>query len=194
MKQTPGPATLNHFRDWANRLAQMNAVLDPKPFFETVAYTKIRQFSAEALAYEISDMRGIKNDSKRYTLLLSLLHQTQLKTRDELVDMFLRRMKRVQHTARDNLRNLQEKNREMEEELINFCSQVARSGISMTVGRDVARCLEMANDIERIGDHCMNLVLLAERRRAKKYSFSEEAKKEIEDLIESDARSRRRIQ
>ena len=154
MKQTPGPATLNNFRNWAGRLAQLNAVLDPKPFFENVAYTKIRQFSAEALAYEISDMRGINNDAKRYTLLLSLLHQTQLKARDELVDMFLRRMKRVQHTARDNLRNLQEKNREMEEELINILGQVlqhAEGGEANEVlGQHVRETLDARGGIEAL--------------------------------------------
>jgi hypothetical protein len=45
----------------------LKAVLDPKPFCKEVAYTKIRQFAAEAQAYEISDMRGIRNDAKRYT-------------------------------------------------------------------------------------------------------------------------------
>ena len=154
MKQTPGPATLNNFRNWASRLAQLNAVLDPKPFFENLAYTKIRQFSAEALAYEISDMRGISNVAKRYTLLLSLLHQTQLKTRDELVDMFLRRMKRVQHTARDNLRNLQEKNREMEEDLISILGQVLQHAegteANEVLGQHVRETLDARGGIEAL--------------------------------------------
>jgi TnpA family transposase len=152
MKQTPGPATLNNFRNWAGRLVQLNDVLDPKLFFENVAYTKIRQFSAEALAYEISDMRGISNDAKRYTLLLSLLHQTQLKTRDELVDMFLRRMKRVQHTARDNLQNLQEKNREMEEDLISILGQVLQhaegNDANEVLGQHVRETLDARGGIE----------------------------------------------
>lgn len=152
MKQTPGPVTLNNFRNWTDRLVQLNDVLDPKPFFENVAYTKIRQFSAEALAYEISDMRGISNDAKRYTLLLSLLHQTQLKTRDELVDMFLRRMKRVQHTARDNLQNLQEKSRKMEEELISILGQVLQhaegSDANEVLGQHVRETLGAQGGIE----------------------------------------------
>jgi len=124
MKKTPGPATLNDFRQWEKRLTQLDAILDPKPFLERVAFTKIRQFSAEALAYEISDMRGIHNEPKRYTLLLSFLYQTQVNTRDELVEMFLKRMKRIQNTARDNLKILQEQHREMEEELIAVLGQV----------------------------------------------------------------------
>ena len=124
MKQTSGPATLQHFRAWASRLASLDAVLDPKPFFQDIAYTKIRQFAAEASAYAIGDMRGIRNKKKRHTLLLSLLHKKQCSTRDEIIDMFLRRMKRVVHIAQEKLRSLQEKHREMEENLIGVLHQV----------------------------------------------------------------------
>ena len=68
MKQTPGPATLSHFRSWEKRLVLLDDILEAKQFFGDIAYTKIRQFAAEALAYEINDMRGISNESKRYTL------------------------------------------------------------------------------------------------------------------------------
>ena len=126
MKQTPGPATLKHFRAWADRLTLLDSLLDPKPFFQDVAHTKIRQFAAEASAYAINDMRGIRQKEKRYTLLLSLLHQAQCTTRDEVVDMFLRRMKRVVKTAQESLRSLQEKHRGDEENLIGVFADVLR--------------------------------------------------------------------
>lgn len=124
MKQTPGPATLGNFRAWATRLSQLESVLDPKPFFSGIAYTKVRQFAAEAAAYALGDIRGVINNSRRHTLLLSLLHESQAKTRDELVDMFLRRMKGVHHSAKNKLRELQEKHRELEESLIDVLGQV----------------------------------------------------------------------
>lgn len=124
MKQTPGPATLGNFRAWAARLSQLESVLDPKPFFSGIAYTKIRQFAAEASAYALGDIRGVISNSRRYTLLLSLLYEAQAKTRDELVDMFLRRMKGVHHSAKNKLRELQEKHRELEESLIDVLGQV----------------------------------------------------------------------
>ena len=126
MKQTPGPATLAHFRAWADRLVRLDAVLDPQPFFKGVAYTKIRQFAAEASAYSIGDMRGIRNEAKCYTLLLSLLLQKQRSTRDEVIEMYLRRIRRVQHAAQESLHNLQEKYREIEEGLIDILGQVVQ--------------------------------------------------------------------
>ena len=131
-------------------------MLDPKPFFKDVAYTKIRQFAAEAQAYEISDMRGIRNDEKRYTLLLSLLHITQSKTRDELIDMFLKRMKRVQHTAQEKLRDLQEKHREMEESLIGVLGQVLQHAngddANAVLGKHVRETLNDQGGIEVLND------------------------------------------
>ncbi len=64
----------------------------------------------------------------------------------------------------DDIKREEQKTDDMEEEIIAFCSQLAREGTSTEVGEKVATYLEIANDVERIGDHCMNLVLLAERR------------------------------
>ena len=126
MKQTPGPATLGNFRAWAARLDELDAIIDPKPFFEGIAYTKIRQFAAEASAYSLGDIRGVTTDARRYTMLLSLLYETQLKTRDELIHMFLRRMKGVHHSAQKKLQDLQDKHRELEESLIGVLGQVIK--------------------------------------------------------------------
>ena len=126
MKQTPGPATLKHFRAWADRLTMLDCWLDPTLNLQDVTFTKLRQFAAEATAYAIGDMRGIRHAPKRYTLLLALLHQTRRRTHDEVVDMFLRRMKRVVRQAQENLRSLQEKHQDIEESLIGVLGEVLR--------------------------------------------------------------------
>lgn len=156
MKQTPGPATLKHFRAWTVRLSELDSILDPKPFFNEIAYTKIRQFAAEATAYALGDIRGISNDAKRYTLLLSLLHATQAKTRDELIDMFLRRMKSVHHSAQNKLRELQEKHKELEESLIGVLGQVIQradtSDTNEMLGQHVRTLLEQRGGIDAVAD------------------------------------------
>lgn len=83
----------------------------------------------------------------------------------------------------DEIKREEQKTDEMEEEIIDFCSQLARSGTSLTVGRQVSTFLEIANDVERIGDHCMNLVLLAERRWEKKYTFSSKTQEYLDEMM-----------
>lgn len=117
-KESPGPATLQHIRHWTERLAELDAVVDLKPFLEGVAHTKIRQFAAEASRMQIGDLRDLAQPGKRHTLLLCFLFQTQAGTRDELVEMFLRRMRKTRHAAKERLRALQEKYQAMEESLV----------------------------------------------------------------------------
>lgn len=85
----------------------------------------------------------------------------------------------------DEIKQEEQKTDEMEEEIIDFCSQLSRAGSSLEVGKRVSIFLEIANDVERIGDHCMNLVLLAERRWEKKYTFSEGTQEKLNEMMES---------
>ncbi len=48
LKESPGPATLKHIRRWTQRLAELDDIIDPKPFLSGIAHTKLRQFAAEA--------------------------------------------------------------------------------------------------------------------------------------------------
>jgi TnpA family transposase len=156
MKQTPGPATLSHFRKWADRLMELDSIFDPKPFLDDIAFTKIRQFSAQARAYEISDMRGIASQAKRHTLLLSLLWSAQSKTRDELIDMFLRRMKRIHHSAKAKLQDLQQRHRELEESLIGVLGQVLQqakgSDANESLGLKVAFVLNEHGGVDALNE------------------------------------------
>jgi phosphate:Na+ symporter len=83
----------------------------------------------------------------------------------------------------DEIKKEEQKTDEMEEEIAAFCSELARRGTSPRVGRYIARFLDMANDIERMGDHCMNLVLLAQRRYEKDYSLPEETARELAEMM-----------
>lgn len=85
----------------------------------------------------------------------------------------------------DEIKREEQKTDEMEEEIIDFCSQLAREGSSIAVGRRISTFLEIANDVERIGDHCMNLVLLAERRWEKKYTFGPETQETLDEMMTS---------
>jgi phosphate:Na+ symporter len=84
----------------------------------------------------------------------------------------------------DDIKRAEQKTDDMEEEIVAFCSELARTGTSRRVGQYVTRFLDMANDIERMGDHCMNLVLLVERRIEKKYALPEETAAELTEMMD----------
>ena len=112
MKATPRGASLQHMRQWSQRLDWLESILETTPLVASLANTKIQQFAAEARAYNVKDMRRIQNTPRRRALLVCLLHQAQVQTRDELVEMLLRRMRRTQTLAKEKLRDLQQQHRE----------------------------------------------------------------------------------
>lgn len=157
LKEFPGPATPKHIRQWTDRMAELDAILDPRPLLAGIAHTKIRQFAAEAARLQLGDLRNLSQPGKRRTLILCLLFQAQSTTRDELVEMFLRRMRRTRHAAQEQLRLLQERHREMEETLIGVLGQVvhqARGDFSDDIlGRQVRRILEDQGGVDTLGAH-----------------------------------------
>jgi TnpA family transposase len=124
LKNTPGPAKLKYIREWAAHLQQLERIIDPRPFLTDIPHTKIRQFAAEASALEISDIRNMRHRERQYTLLLCLLRYAQSRTRDELVEMFLRRMHKTENAAREKLALLREEHREVEEALLQTFGKV----------------------------------------------------------------------
>ena len=106
IKQAPGKATLKQMNLWSSRLDWLCSIIEPETFIDNIAHTKIRQFAAEAAALETGDMKDIHNAPKRYTLLLCFIHQAQVQTRDELVTMFLKRMKRTHTFSKEKLKSL----------------------------------------------------------------------------------------
>jgi uncharacterized protein DUF4158 len=124
MKDTPRGASLQHMRQWSQRLDWLESILETGPLVASVANTKVQQFAAEARAYDVKDMRRIQNVSRRRALLVCLLHQAQVQTRDELVEMLLRRMRRTRTLAREKLKELQDKHRELEEHMLAVFAEV----------------------------------------------------------------------
>jgi TnpA family transposase len=155
LKQFPRPPTLTHVRDWTQRLVDIDGIYDPKSALKDIPHTKIRQFAAEAASLDVGDLRDVCTPGKRYTLLLCFLQQAQSDTRDQLVEMFVRRMRRSQRVANERLQELRESKRETEESLIEVLAQVLRHAHSATddadLGSGIRTVLESQGGVEALG-------------------------------------------
>jgi TnpA family transposase len=120
-----------------------------------IPHTKVRQFAAEAAALESSDLRDTCLPGKRRALLLSFLHQVQSDTRDQLVEMFVRRMRRTQHAALERLHTLRENHQKTEETLIGVFGQVLHQAggdkNDTDLGRWIRQVLADQGGIEALG-------------------------------------------
>ena len=135
-------------------MTELEAILDPRPIIENIPHTKIRQFAAEATALEVGDLRDVCQPGKRYTLLLCFLHETRTSTRDELIEMFLRRMRKTRKAAREEPQELQEKHRAIEENLLGVFGQVLQRASNASddeiLGTHVRQTLEEEGGVEAL--------------------------------------------
>ncbi|MEZ4599251.1 MAG: Na/Pi cotransporter family protein [Syntrophotaleaceae bacterium] len=72
----------------------------------------------------------------------------------------------------------------LQKEITDFLVALSQQSITRQMSQDVAAMMHMANDLERIGDHCENLCKLFVKRKQQKISFSESAVEEIMELAE----------
>jgi TnpA family transposase len=124
IKETPRQATLKYLRQWTERLMWLESIFPTQLFLTEIAHTKMQQFAAEAAALDIGDMRDIHNQSRRYSLLICLLYHAQVQTRDALVEMLLKRMRRTTTAAKKHLKELQDRHRELEEQMLAVFADV----------------------------------------------------------------------
>lgn len=158
LKQAPGPATPNTVRLWIERLEWLDGLIDPDPLLDSIAHTKLRQFAAEAAASEVSDLLDIAQPGKRDTLLLALLRQVRMRCRDELVEMMLRRIRRTQALAKEQLEELHDQHRATEEDLIGIFGEVLETeqahGTDAAFGRQVRDLLSKQGGVAKLAQQC----------------------------------------
>ena len=118
LKAPPGPPTLKRVRERVRHLAELVGLLKTAPLIAGVAHTKVRQFAAEARALEVGDVKGLADEAHRRALLVCFVHDAQVSARDDLAEMFLRRMRRTHNQAKKALARFHERHREVEEEML----------------------------------------------------------------------------
>jgi len=64
------------------------------------------------------------NLSKRLTLLMCLLYSAQVQTRDSLVEMFLKQMKKIHNKAKEELEVFRQKNQQTTEKLVSALTDI----------------------------------------------------------------------
>ena len=73
---------------------------------------------------------------------------------------------------------------DLQQEVIQYMSTlVSQVSISEKDSERMADLMHVAGDIERIGDHCVNIVELTEYNNAEKIRFSEQAIQEVDDVF-----------
>lgn len=76
-----------------------------------------------ASALDAGDMKDLP-PAKRYTLILALIRQMRVRARDDVAEMFIRRIGALHKIAREELQVIQARQRELSEELVATLAQM----------------------------------------------------------------------
>ena len=137
IKEPPPSATLTHLKEWQNKLTWLLSLggIDTarlEQLLSGVPPAKIQHFAAEADVLDASTMNDIE-PPKRYTLLLCLIQQARVTTRDELVTMLIKRIAGIQQAAQEELVRLREVYRTTTVNVADVLSEILETSIDNPV-------------------------------------------------------------
>lgn len=102
IKEAPKSATLTHLDEWLSRLIWLQSLGNTERLVEGIRLTKITHLAEEARALHATNLWDF-TAPKRLALLVCLIHQATFKTRDEIVQMFMKRIGKLTNRAKQEL-------------------------------------------------------------------------------------------
>jgi hypothetical protein len=156
VKDAPQSATLTHLDDWLSRLSWLQSWGTMAPFLEGIRSAKVTHLAQEARSLYPSDLLGF-SAPRRLTLLVCLLHQATVSTRDEILQMFLKRMSKLTEKAKQELERLREEERAITEHLVEVLSDIVQ------VSADAKDAAERGREVHTVLDREGGTVKLLEQ-------------------------------
>lgn len=123
----------------------------------TVPTTKLKHMAERAAVLDAGDLKDF-TAPKRHALILALIRQMRVRARDDVAEMFIRRLGAVHKRAREELQNLQAKQRELSEALVATLEDVldilAEGHDCATTGQMVRQLLAPNGDVDQLRADC----------------------------------------
>jgi TnpA family transposase len=123
LKKLPQKSSRNHLNDLIAHLTWLETLGEIAPYLQGLTRAKIKHFTSEAKALSASEMKDITL-TKQLTLLLCLIYSAQVQTRDYLVEMFLKQMKKIHNLAIEELDSIRKRQQITTEKLVSVLTDV----------------------------------------------------------------------
>ena len=152
LKRSAPRPTWTNFRKQLDQLRWVDGIGDVGRWVEPIAATKLADFAGEAEAADAGVLRDY-GEAKQVAVLAALVHAAQAKARDDVAEMFCRRVATLTKRARKELEELKERHRAMTERLIaNYRSVLERIDPDGPTGAKELAALRAAQEaVERAG-------------------------------------------
>jgi len=123
LKALPKRPTVGHLGVLVDHLVWLDNLGDMAPLLAGVPTAKVVHFAAEAKALDSAEL-GDVSPPKRNTLLLCLVARAQVQARDDLAEMFTKRMATINKRAKDELADIREDHRTKTEALVGVLADM----------------------------------------------------------------------
>ena len=123
LKDPAKAATIGKLRARLKHLADLDAIGPTKAWLAGVPMAKIGHFAGESRLTDAADMKKT-GEAKRLTLLAAMVHTLRISARDEVTDMFCKRMAIIHRKGRERLEELREAHRAESERLLEVFGDV----------------------------------------------------------------------
>ncbi|MFX8543028.1 hypothetical protein ABTM06_20255, partial [Acinetobacter baumannii] len=80
-----------HLENLLDHLTWLESLIDVVKPLDGIPLSKLTHFASQAMALDASELKGL-NPEKRHTLILALIRSMRVRARDDLTEMFIRRM------------------------------------------------------------------------------------------------------
>ncbi|WP_341679368.1 Tn3 family transposase [Niveibacterium sp. SC-1] len=157
LKKSAKRPTRKHLELLVDHLEWLESMAAVEPLFKGLPDTKIRHFAEQAMAYDVSELKECV-ENKRYTLIAALILRMKVRARDQLAEMFLRRVATIHKRAKEELETLQAAQRSQVEDLIGTLDDVLAilevESDDAAAGKRIRACLKPAGGAQRLRETC----------------------------------------
>ena len=157
LKAPPKKATLTHLKELQAKYESLMSFASAQRILADLTPAKIKYFAARAQALDIAELADI-HPAKRRTFLVCLIYRAQVKSRDHLADMFLKRMLGIHNRAKTRLVELREQHLATTESMLSIFNEVldasAQKPPHATLGKQVQGILNAHGGAQVLLDQC----------------------------------------
>jgi hypothetical protein len=157
LKQQPKRSSLEHLKELLDHIVKLSTTVGADHHLEGIPLAKIKHFAAEAKALDASEIKDFA-PPKRYVLLLCLIFRARVQSRDDLAEMFIRRMNVIHRRGKEELEQLHVQYRRKTEHLVATLADVINvldtQPVDAAAGQAIRSLLGRRGGAEALQDDC----------------------------------------
>jgi len=155
LKREPKQPTTKNIREHIKHLRWLQSLNTARHVLDGIPEMKLQRFASEAGVLNVSRMNETQ-ESKRFTLAVTLIRVRTAAALDDLAEMFIRRMQKLHYKAKEALDTYRRQHQEQTDMLISLLGQIAQSWQTSEFPEQRLKAIDnlIGNDADSIREQC----------------------------------------